>query len=210
MERPFKLRVEKEPCQQRKFDVVALGASAGGLNAISRVLGGLSKDFPGSVVVVQHLSPAHKSWMSSLLGRNSPLKVKQAEDGDVLRPGTVYTGPPDKHLLVQSGRIQLTDTVQIHFSRPSIDLLFESVARAYGSRCIGVVLSGSGKDGATGILAIKDAGGTTIAQKPETAEFRNMPEAAIDTGCIDFILPLDEIGEKLGGLCLPLQERGNG
>lgn len=187
----------------RNFDVVALGASAGGLNALSQVLIALPPNFPSSIVVVQHLAPGHKSWIAKLLARTTRLKVKQAEHGEVLLPGVVYTAPPDEHLLVGPGKIQLAHSQLVHFSRPSIDLLFESVAGTYGSRSIGVVLSGSGKDGAAGVRTIKEAGGITIAQTPETAEFRHMPEAAIETGCIDFILPLKEIGEKLAGLCSP-------
>ena len=189
------------PYLLRNFDVVAIGASAGGLQALTKVLGDLAKTFPSSIVVVQHLAPGHKSWMASLLGRSSQVKVKQAEHGEILLPGTVYTAPPDEHLLVGPGKIQLAHSQLVHFSRPSIDLLFESVAGTYGSRSIGVVLSGSGKDGSAGIRAIKEAGGITIAQLPGTADFRHMPEAAIDTGCIDFILPLAKIGEKLAGLC---------
>jgi two-component system chemotaxis response regulator CheB len=185
----------------RNFDVVALGASAGGLNALSQVLSGLPSNFPSSIVVVQHLAPGHKSWMAPLLGRSSRLKVKQAEHGEILLPGVVYTAPPDEHLLVGPGKVQLAHSQLVHFSRPSIDLLFESVAGTYGSRSIGVVLTGSGKDGAAGVRTIKEAGGITIAQLPETAEFRHMPEAAIETGCVDFILPLGEIAEKLAGLC---------
>jgi two-component system, chemotaxis family, protein-glutamate methylesterase/glutaminase len=185
----------------RNFDVVALGASAGGLNALTQVLSVLPANFPSSIVVVQHLAPGHKSWIAKLLARSTRLKVKQAEHGEILLPGVVYTAPPDEHLLVGPGKIQLAHSQLIHFSRPSIDLLFESVAGTYGSRSIGVVLSGSGKDGAAGVRTIKEAGGITIAQTPETAEFRHMPEAAIETGCIDFILPLTEIGEKLAGFC---------
>lgn len=185
----------------RNFDVVALGASAGGLNALSQVLSALPINFPSSIVVVQHLAPGHKSWMAQLLGRSTRLKVKQAEHGEILLPAVVYTAPPDEHLLVGPGKIQLAHSQLVHFSRPSIDLLFESVAGTYGSRSIGVVLSGSGRDGAAGVRTIKEAGGITIAQLPETAEFRHMPEAAIETGCIDFILPLAEIAEKLAGLC---------
>jgi two-component system chemotaxis response regulator CheB len=185
----------------RNFDVVALGASAGGLNALRQVLSGLPINFPSSIVVVQHLAPGHKSWMAPLLGRSSRLKVKQAEHGEILMPGVVYTAPPDEHLLVGPGKVQLAHSQLVHFSRPSIDLLFESVAGTYGSRSIGVVLSGSGRDGAAGARTIKEAGGIIIAQLPETAEFRHMPEAAIETGCVDFILPLAEIAEKLAALC---------
>jgi len=189
------------PYARRHYDVVALGASAGGLNALSQVLRTLPKDFPSSIVVVQHLSPGYKSWIANLLGRSTTLKVKQAEHGEIMLPATVYIAPPDEHLLVGPGKVQLAHSQLVHFSRPSIDLLFESVAGTYGSRSIGVILSGSGKDGSTGVRTIKEAGGITIAQSPDKAEFRHMPEAAIDTGCVDFVLPLEKIGERLNQLC---------
>ncbi|HEY6972066.1 MAG TPA: chemotaxis protein CheB [Candidatus Angelobacter sp.] len=190
------------PYSTRHYDVVALGASAGGLNALSQVLKGLPKNFPSSIVVVQHVAPGHKSWMANLLGRSTQLHVKQAEHGEIMLPATVYIAPPDEHLLVGPGKVQLAHSQLVHFSRPSIDLLFESVAGTYGSRSIGVVLSGSGKDGSAGIRTIKEAGGATIAQTPDKAEFRHMPEAAIETGCIDFVLPLERIGDKLTELCV--------
>lgn len=204
---PFMAATFKQTRQQyvsRNFDVVAMGASAGGLNALSQVLRVLPSDFPSSIVVVQHLAPTHKSWIADLLGRASSLKVKQAEHGEILLPATVYTAPPDEHLLVGPGKIQLAHTQLVRFSRPSIDLLFESVAGMYGSRSIGVVLSGSGKDGSEGLRTIKESGGTTIAQNPEAAEFRPMPEAAVETGCVDFVLRLEEIGDKLIELCCRL------
>ena len=178
-----------------------MGSSAGGLNALTRVLRSLPKNFPSSIVVVQHLSPEHKSWIANLLARSTQIKVKQAEHGEIMLPGTAYTAPPDEHLLVGPGKIQLAHSQLVHFSRPSIDLLFESVAGTYGSRAIGVVLSGSGRDGATGIRAMKEAGSITIAQDPEDAEFRPMPQAAVDTGCVDFVLPLEKIGSTLIELC---------
>ncbi len=192
---------------KRRFDVVAIGTSAGGLNALSEVLRNLPRDFPSSIVVVQHLSPTHKSWMANLLGRSTRLAVKQAEHNEIMLPGTVYIAPPDEHLLVGPGKIQLAHSQLVHFSRPSIDLLFESVAGTYGSRAIAVVLSGAGRDGATGIRAIKEAGGATIAQKPDEAEFPPMPAAAIETGCIDFVVPLQKIGETLIEQCSGKSER---
>jgi two-component system chemotaxis response regulator CheB len=192
---------------RRRFDVVAIGTSAGGLNALSQVLRSLPRSFPSSIVVVQHLSPTHKSWMADLLGRSTRLFVKQAEHNEIMLPGTVYVAPPDEHLLVGPGKIQLAHSQLVHFSRPSIDLLFESVAGTYGSRAIAVVLSGSGRDGATGIRAIKEAGGATIAQKPDEAEFPPMPAAAIETGCIDFVVPLEKIGQKLMEQCAGKSER---
>src|ERR1051326_4931264 len=201
MARQPKLPTRDLPYSLRNFDVVAMGASAGGLNALTQVLRVLPKGFPSSIVVVQHLAPTHKSWIANLIGRSTHLKVKQAEHGEILLPGVVYTAPPDEHLLVGPGKIQLAHTQLVHFSRPSIDLLFESVAGTYGSRSIALGLSGSGKDGAKGGRAIKEAGGVTLAQAPDGAEFRHMPEAAIETGCIDFILSLAEIAEKLTALC---------
>ena len=204
MTRQHKLRSEGLPYSLRNFDVVAMGASAGGLGALTQVLRALPRDFPSSIVVVQHLAPGHKSWIANLLGRSTPLKVRQAEHGEILLPSTVYTAPPDEHLLVGPGKIQLAHTQLVHFSRPSIDLLFESVAGTYGSRSIAVVLSGSGKDGSGGVRTVKEAGGVTISQLPETAEFKPMPEAAIETGCVDFVLRLEEIGQKLTDLCCRL------
>jgi two-component system chemotaxis response regulator CheB len=139
--------------------------------------------------------------MADLLGRSVQLRVKQAEHGEIMLPGTVYLAPPDEHLLVGPGKIQLAHSRLVHFSRPSIDLLFESVAGTYGSRSIAVVLSGGGKDGASGIRAIKEAGGATLAQSPDSAEFRHLPEAVIETGCVDFVLPLEKMGAKLSELC---------
>ena len=209
MARQPKIEAEPLPYSLRNFDVVAMGASAGGLSALTQVLRVLPRNFPSSIVVVQHLSPGHKSWIANLLGRCTQLKVRQAEHGEILLPGTVYTAPPDEHLLVGPGKIQLAHTQLVHFSRPSIDLLFESVAGTYGSRSVAVVLSGSGKDGSGGMRTIKEAGGVTVAQLPETAEFKPMPEAAIETGCVDFVLRLDEIGPKLTELCCRLT-RSNG
>jgi two-component system chemotaxis response regulator CheB len=187
---------------ERRFDVVAIGTSAGGLNALRVVLEPIPESFPSSILVVQHLDPQHKSLLGDLLSRHTRLRVKQAQHGEVLLPGVAYLAPPDEHLLAGPGKVQLAHTQLVHFSRPSIDLLFESVAGTYGSRCIGVVLTGSNKDGANGTRAIKEAGAVTIAQQPDTAEFKVMPCAAIATGCVDCILPLDEIGEALTELCL--------
>lgn len=187
---------------ERRFDVVAIGTSAGGLNALRVVLEPIPERFPSSILVVQHLDPQHKSLLGELLGRHTRLRVKQAQHGEVLLPGVAYLAPPDEHLLAGPGKVQLAHSQLVHFSRPSIDLLFESVAGTYGSRCVGVVLSGSNKDGADGTRAIKEAGGATIAQQPETAEFKVMPRAAIATGCVDSVLPLNEIGEALTELCL--------
>src|SRR5215472_5593865 len=159
MARQPKLRAEGLPYSLRNFDVVAMGASAGGLGALSQVLRALPRNFPSSIVVVQHLAPGHKSWIANLLARSTTLKVRQAEHGEILLPGTVYTAPPDEHLLLGPGKIQLAHTQLVHFSRPSIDLLFESVAGTSGPRSIAVVLGGAGKEGSGGTRPVKEAGG---------------------------------------------------
>ncbi len=185
------------------FDVVAIAASAGGLSAISKVLSDLPDGFPAAIVVVQHLDPRHRSLMAEILSRNTPLQVKQAEAGDQLNPATVYIAPPNQHLLVNSdGSLSLSQSELVHFVRPSADLLFESVAASHKDRAIAVVLTGTGSDGSMGVQAIKKMGGTVISQSEESAEFAGMPQAAIQTKCVDFILPLDEISSALVTLVL--------
>jgi len=182
----------------RSFDIVALAASAGGLNALTHVLHALPADFAAAIVVVQHLDPRHRSLMADILGRRTGLKVKQAEQGDRVQAGAVMIAPPNKHLLVnRDGSLTLTQTELVHFVRPSADLLFESTAAAYRERAIAVVLSGSGTDGAMGVKAIKKMGGTVIVQDQRSSEFGGMPEAARQTGIADFVLPLQEIAPAL-------------
>jgi two-component system chemotaxis response regulator CheB len=180
------------------YDLVALAASAGGLTALSLVLSNLPAEFPAAVVLVQHLDPRHRSLMAEILGRRTSLQVKQAEEGDRLQPSTVYIAPPDRHLLVNpDGSLSLSQSELVHFVRPSADLLFESVAASYRERAIAVVLTGTGSDGNMGVQAIKKMGGTVIAQDEQSAEFFGMPQAAIQTGSVDFILSLDEIAPAL-------------
>jgi two-component system chemotaxis response regulator CheB len=180
------------------FDIVAMCASAGGFNALRAVLSDLPQDFPAALVVVQHLDPRHRSIMAELLGRKAAVEVKQAAAGDTVQPGTVLIAPPDRHLLVNTdGSISLTQTQLVHFVRPSADLLFESVAAGYADRAVAVVLTGTGSDGAQGVSAVKKMGGTVIAEDEGSAEFAGMPAAAIRTGCVDFILPLEEIAPAL-------------
>ncbi len=180
------------------FKVVVIGASAGGLAAISEVLSSLPARFPAAVLVVQHLDPHHPSVMDHILGRRTALKVTMAEDGAVVAPGGVMIAAPGHHLLVNAdGTVTLSDTARVQFVRPSADLLFESAADSYRERVIGVVLTGKGGDGENGVQAIKQAGGTVIAEDEATSESFGMPGAAISTGAVDFVLPLAEIGPTL-------------
>jgi two-component system chemotaxis response regulator CheB len=178
--------------------VVAIVASAGGLQALTAVLSHLRGDFPAAIVVVQHLDPNRPSLLAKLLNQNSALPVCQAHQGDRLRPGAVFVGPPDHHLLVGPGGVlALTSTPRVHYSRPSADALLESVGRSFGARAVAVVLSGAGTDGADGVRLIKQMGGSVIAQDRPTAQNFGMPGAAIQTGCVDTILPLDDIAPAL-------------
>ena len=136
--------------------------------------------------------------MADILSRRSTLPVKQAEESDKLRPGMVYIAPPNKHLLVNpDGSLSLTQSELVHFVRPSADLLFESVAGSFKKRAIAVVLTGTGSDGSMGVQAIKKMGGTVLAQDESSSEFYGMPHAAIQTGCVDFVLSLSEIPPAL-------------
>jgi two-component system chemotaxis response regulator CheB len=180
------------------FDIVAIAASAGGLTALVKVLATLPAEFPAAIAIVQHLAPEHRSLMAEILSRRTVLRVKQAEEGDFLAPGTAYIAPPNRHLLVNGdGTLSLSQSELVHFLRPSADLLFESVAATYKNRAIAIVLTGTGSDGAMGVEAIKKMGGTVIVQDVKTAEFSGMPSSAIQTGNVDFILPLDEISSAL-------------
>ena len=186
------------------YDIVAIAASAGGITALGRVLGGLPAGFPVPVVVVQHLDPRHKTIIAEVLGRRAKAPVVLAQDGMRAEPGTIYIAPPNHHLLVEAeGVLVLSSSELVHFLRPSADLLFESVAGAYGPRAIACVLTGTGTDGAMGASAIKSRGGTVIAEDPELAEFRGMPDAVVAAGAVDFILPLDEIATVICGLVTP-------
>ena len=180
------------------FEMVALAASAGGLKALSEVLAPLPADFRAPIVLVQHLDPKHRSMMAEILGRRTPLVVRQAADGDRPTPGGVWVAPPAHHLLVNDdGTLSLTRTKLVHFVRPSADLMFESMAASFEDRAIAVVLTGTGVDGEMGVRAVKKMGGTVIAQDRATSEHFGMPGAAIGTGCVDSVLPLAEIAGEL-------------
>lgn len=183
------------------FDVIAIASSAGGLAALTLLLSRLPSDLPASLLVVQHLDPRHESLMAQILSKRTALTVRQAENGDSIETGAVYIAPPDKHLLANPDRtLSLTQSELVHFVRPSADLLFESVAAAFRERAIAVVLTGSGSDGSMGVRAIKKMGGSVIAQDEETSEYFAMPSAAINTGDVDFVLPIEDIPPALVSL----------
>lgn len=185
------------------FDIVAVAASAGGLKSIRTVLSGIPAGFPCALLIVQHLDPNRPSVLAEIISRASAVIVKQAEDGEQLLAGHAYIAPPDHHLLARrDGTLSLTTTERVHFSRPSADILFESVAASFARRAIAVVLSGTGRDGAHGVAIIKQNGGTIIAQDEASSEFFGMPMSAIGTGLVDYILPLSKIPQALLSLVM--------
>ncbi|GAA6614540.1 chemotaxis protein CheB [Scytonema sp. NUACC26] len=180
------------------YNVVAIAASRGGLKAIGKILSALPVDFPAAIVVVQHLSSKYPSYTAQILAPHTLLRVKQAEEGELLRPRTVYTAVPDKHLVVKpDATLSLTDEPKVNFVRPAGDKLFVSVATSFKSRAIAIVLTGKDGDGTLGVLAIKKYGGTVIVQDRESSEYFNMPKSAIDTGKVDWVLPVDAIANYL-------------
>ncbi|HET9025189.1 MAG TPA: chemotaxis protein CheB [Burkholderiaceae bacterium] len=179
--------------------LVTIGCSFGGLYALMELFGSLTTDFPAPIVVVQHRASDDQDEhrLAHVLSRYSTLPVKDADHGEPLAPACVYLAPSDYHVLIDAGHFELTVDPAVQYSRPSIDVLFESAARAYGAEVVGVLLTGYGHDGTAGMRAIHDAGGVTIAEDPGTALQPAMPRSAIQAGVASEVLPLDAIGPRL-------------
>ena len=181
--------------------IIAIGASWGGVHAVGVVLRGLPEELPVPIVIAQHRRDDGPSRLAETLGRRSAFVVVEACDKDVLQPGRAYLAPAGYHLLVERGSVSLSTDDYVRFSRPSIDVLFESVANAYGEDAVGVILTGASDDGAEGLARIHAVGGVTIVQEPSSAERRTMPDAALATGRAHRVLQLDEIAPFLGKVC---------
>jgi two-component system chemotaxis response regulator CheB len=178
--------------------IIGIAASAGGLHALSTVLGALPAGLNAAILVVQHLSASYHSQLAHILDGRTALEVKEAADNDRLRRGVVLTAPPAAHLLVDhTGRVSFSHGPLVNWVRPSADSLFESLADSFGSRAIAVILSGTGRDGARGAQMVKRAGGMLIVQDEATSEFFGMPGAAIKAGDVDHILRLEGIAPAL-------------
>lgn len=176
------------------YKAVVIGTSAGGLKALSAILPHLPADYPLPIMVVIHVPPHRRSLIAPLFEEKSRLRVVEADDKTPLESGHVYFAPPDYHLLVErSHELSLSSEDPVLFSRPSIDVLFETAADAYGDGLIGVILTGANNDGAAGLKAVMAAGGTGFIQTPQSAFARAMPEAAIDACPSALILDLDDI-----------------
>jgi len=186
-------RTRREP----RIRVIAIGGSADGFRSLTKILEAFPPDFPAAVVITQHRRRGRASVLARLLSPYCELPVKEAAKNEPLRPSVVYLAPPDHHLRVEDQHLSITDEAPVNFSRPSIDVTFDSVAARCGDQAIGVVLSGGGRDGAKGLRKIKDAGGITIVQDPEEARVSAMPRFALAGDHVDFKLPVAEIGPTL-------------
>lgn len=187
------------------YELIAIGCSMGGMHALEMIFKVLPEDFPVPIVVAQHRYKTSSDALPNYFQRHSKLSVVDANDKQWVEPGHVYMAPADYHLMVERngehGELNLSVDAAVAYSRPSIDVLFESAADAYTSSVVGVVLTGANSDGTRGAQRIKQRGGFIIAQDPKTAEAPAMPEAAIAAGRVDRILPLDRIGPFLVELC---------
>lgn len=181
-------------------DTIVIGASAGGVQALIKLVADLPADLPAAVFIVLHISPTSPSMLPSILARDSRLPVAHATDGEAIMHGRVYVAPPDQHLIIEAERLKLVHGPKENLHRPSIDTLFRSAARWAGPRVIGVVLTGARNDGKVGMRAIQQRGGITIVQHPEDAAFPSMPMSVMQEIRVDYSLPLREIAPLLNDL----------
>lgn len=181
-----------------KYDAIVIGTSAGGLSALTTLLSALPEDFSLPVIIVQHRSKDEPTLLEEVLSFKCRIRILQADEKQKILAGTVYFAPGDYHLLIEQDRtFSLSFEPPVNYSRPSIDVLFESAALVYQRKLLAIILTGASTDGADGIRMIRKMGGTTIAQKPHTAAHKTMPQAAVNTGCIQHILELEEITKFL-------------
>jgi two-component system, chemotaxis family, protein-glutamate methylesterase/glutaminase len=195
------LSKDKPVRQHGQYKAVVIGVSAGGLKVLGMLLPLLPAGFPLPVIVVQHLHPLQDHSFLEILDRSCALVVKEAEEKEKAVPGVVYFAPPNYHLLIESdATFSLSVDEKVNYSRPSIDVLFETAAEAFGPGLIGIILTGAGKDGAVGLRRTKENGGITIVQDPATAQFPIMPMAAMEETEVDHVMNIEEIARFLSGL----------
>ena len=184
-----------------RIDTVVIGASAGGVEALAVLLPALPDTFRPAVFIVLHLPREQPSLLVQIFEKRCARPVREADDKEPVEPGTIYFAPPDYHMLVEKNRqIALSADDPVHFSRPSIDVLFESAADVYGERLLGIILTGANEDGAAGLHAVHLAGGVTVVQQPDSARAPLMVVSALQRGPADFVLSLAEIAQLLGAL----------
>jgi two-component system, chemotaxis family, protein-glutamate methylesterase/glutaminase len=191
-------------------DIIVVGCSVGGVEALQKVVGGLPAGFPGSLFVVLHIAPETYSVLPNILSRAGKLPARHAVDGELIRQGRIYVAPPDHHLVLEDGRMRLTRGAKENRHRPAIDPLFRSAARWYGPRVIGVILTGALDDGTAGLMSIKKHGGLAIVQDPEEAFCPSMPHSAVENVEVDHMACLSRIPELLEKAVQQPVSMGNG
>lgn len=177
--------------------LIVIGTSAGGVEALTRLVAELPADLPAAVLVVLHLSAEVPSRLAYILAKVGVLPVAEAHDGDLLLPGRIFVAVPGHHLVVQEGRARLLDGASVNWVRPAIDPLFQSGAREYGPRLVAVVLTGMLNDGSAGLVAVRQAGGVAVVQDPNDAAHPDMPQSALDASGADYCVPLKEMASLL-------------
>lgn len=180
-----------------KRDIIVIGASAGGIEALSRLFENLPKNTPASIFVVQHITPHGPDALPMILSNTTEMDVKNAEDGEKFERGVIYLAPPDNHLMIANGKLSVARGPKENLHRPSVDALFRSAAYAHGGRVISVILTGNMDDGSSGVWAVKACGGVCVAQDPGDAMYPDMPLNAIRYGNIDYVEPLNQIAPLL-------------
>ena len=180
--------------------VIVIGASAGGVDALITLFEHLPSSLMAGIAVVLHMHPLHDSRLAGILSRHARMPVVQAVDDMAFEPGKAYVAPPDRHLRLGRGKLTLDRSPKAHFTRPAIDPLFFSAAEAYGQAVVGVILTGRGMDGVSGLVRIKQQGGVSLVQDPTEATFSSMPRAAIREDHVDAVLPLADLAEALSRL----------
>jgi len=186
---------------QGRIEAIVIGASAGGVEALGLILPALPAKFRPALLIVLHLPRERPSLLVEIYEKRCALPIREADDKEPIEPGTVYFAPPDYHMLVERNRqIALSTDEPVHYSRPSVDVLFESAADVFGNRLLGVILTGANEDGAAGLHAIHRAGGVTVVQQPDSAKVPLMVVSALQRHPADFVLSLPQIAELLAGL----------
>jgi two-component system chemotaxis response regulator CheB len=184
-----------------RIEAIVIGASAGGVEALGLILPALPAGFRPAILIVLHLPRERPSLLVQIFEKRCALPIREADDKEPIEPGTVYFAPPDYHMLVERSRqIALSTDEPVHFSRPSVDVLFESAADVYADRLLGMILTGANEDGAAGLHAIHRAGGVTVVQQPDSAKVPLMVVSALQRNPADFVLSLPQIAELLAGL----------
>lgn len=182
----------------RRIDAIVIGTSAGGVEALSLLLPALPKGLRAPVFIVVHMPRERPSRLASIFELKCPLPVREAQDKEPVEPGTVYLAPPDYHLLLDQGpRLALSTDEPVNYSRPAIDVLFESAADLYRERLLGMILTGGNQDGAAGLAAVQRGGGVTVVQEPQSAQVALMPASALQRIVPDHVLPLEGIADLL-------------